>query len=126
MPLLRSGVANIWFEQEELLGKSTKVLHRLIDGDAPERAKTPGAALPNQHGRTVLNLADLELLTRFTDGKSLAFDKVGLCKALRSPGSAGPAATTLDGKLSSSSESGESDSDASGSNSDDGSSSDSD
>ena len=126
MPLLRSGGANIWFEQEELLGKSTKVLHRLIDGDAPERAKTPGAALPNQHGRTVLNLADSELLTRFTDGKSLAFDKVGFCKALRSPGSAGPAATTLDGKLSSSSESGESDSDASGSNSDDGSSSDSD
>ena len=128
MPLLRSGGANIWFEQEELLGKSTKVLHRLIDGDAPERAKTPGAALPNQHagGSTVLNSADLELLTRFTDGKSLAFDKVGLCKALRSPGSAGPAATTLDGKLSSSSESGESDSDASGSNSDDGSSSDSD
>ena len=108
------------------MGKSTKVLHRLIDGDAPERAKAPGAALPNQHGRTVLNLADLELLTRFTDGKSLAFDKVGLCKALRSPGSAGPAATTLDGKLSSSSESGESDSDASGPNSDDGSSSDSD
>ena len=127
MPLLRSGGANIWFEQEELLGKSTKVLHRLIDGDAPERAKTPGAALPNQHGRTVLNLADSELLTRFTDGKSLAFDKVGLCKALRSPGSAGPAATTLDGKLSSSEslESGESDSDASGSSSDDGSSSDS-
>ena len=84
--------------------------------------------MPNQHGRTVLNLADLELLTRFTDGKSLAFDKVGLCKALRSPGSAGPAATTLDGKLSSSEslESGESDSDASGPNSDDGSSSDSD
>ena len=108
------------------MGKSTKVLHRLIDGDAPERAKTPGAALPNQHGRTVLNLADSELLARFTDGKSLAFDKVGLCKALRSPGSAGPAATTLDGKLGSSSESGESDSDASGSNSDDGSSSDSD
>lgn len=108
------------------MGKSTKVLHRLIDGDAPERAKTRGAALPDQHGRTVLNLADSELLTRFTDGQSLAFDKVGLCKALRSPGSAGPAATTLDGKLSSSSVSGESDSDASGSNSDDGSSSDSD
>lgn len=109
------------------MGKSTKVLHRLIDGDAPERAKTRGAALPDQHGRTVLNLADSELLTRFTDGQSLAFDKVGLCKALRSPGSAGPAATTLDGEFSSSSESeSESDSEARGSKSDDGSGSDSD
>jgi hypothetical protein len=107
------------------LGKSTKVLHRLIDGDAPERAKTRGAALPDQHGRTVLNLADSELLTRFTDGQSLAFDKVGLCKALRSPGSAGPAATTLASECSSSSES-ESDSEARGSKSDDGSGSDSD
>ena len=125
MPLLRSGGANIWFEQEELLGKSTQVLHRLIVGDAPERAKSRGAALPNQHGRTVLNVADSELLTRFTDGKSLAFDKVGLCKALRSPGSAGPAATTLDGMLSSSSTY-ESDSEASTSASDSESSSDSD
>jgi hypothetical protein len=123
MPLLRLGGANIWFEQEELLGKSTQVLHRLIVGDAPERAKSRGAALPNQHGRTVLNLTDSELLTRFTDGKSLAFDKVGLCKALRNPGSAGPAATTLDGKFSSSSES---ESGTSGSESEDESSSDSD
>ena len=107
------------------MGKSTKVLHRLIDGDAPERAKTRGAALPDQLGRTVLYLADSELLTRFTDGQSLAFDKVGLCKALRSPGSAGPAATTLDSECSSSSES-ESDSEARGSKSDDGSGSDSD
>ena len=86
--LLHSGGESIWFEQDTVMGKSTRVLHRLLVGDAPsaERARVSFQVPDWMHtakSRTRAD-SDSELLSRFTDGKSLTFDKVGLCKALES------------------------------------------